>query len=165
MLSQLKEKIFGGAKPVEVAGLPMKTFRLRWRFEFEDKSSKIGIWDNRGANEGDAARVDKTKLAFAHIEAESVLDFKTICLVSVAGAQYVTAQWQAFVIPPIGIINQMDPRTALKIKGTISGLSFMTNTEYITATVDGTVQTRKLSEKEMAAIKDLYETRSKEIKQ
>lgn len=123
----------------------MKTYRLRWRFDFAGKPSKFGVWNLATENPANkACFVDKTGLVRASIEGEDIETFKTVTLFECDGHEYVSCQGEAFVKVSnvLGLSGSQQPRVHL------SGVSFLTREEKVTAHCNGQVTRRPLTDKE-----------------
>lgn len=114
-------------------------YRLRWRFDFAGRPSRVGGWNSASTNPKDmAAFVDKTGLVRACIEAESVLTYQLKVLAEVDGHCYVTSSWEmAAALPTFN-------SGAYTTQGSIIGLSLVTLEEKLTVFVSGQVLRKPL---------------------
>lgn len=125
--------------------VPMRRFRLRWRFDFIDKKSKCGVWDLASNLFVDSAvAVNKSGLLWASIEAESIdpHNYKLETLVQVPGQDF--ASFQGEVFSRVGAFGVGEAQ----VRAHVCGISLLTNDECITANVDGSVARRALTAKE-----------------
>lgn len=123
-----------------------KTFyRLRWKFEFLNKPTKIGCWDLASDRPEDAAwRVDKTGLVRAVVEGEDMVTCEQKELLEVFGDEYVSCTGEVFSrVPGGGFID----RTVTPVAH-LYGVSFLTRSEKITVLRDGTIERRDLTDEE-----------------
>lgn len=122
--------------------------RLRWRFDFVDKSSKYGQWNY--ASQADvkamAAFVNKTGLIRASIESEKVGSWSIRTMYECDGHDYASMEWVTATSVPL-FTKKSYIRT-----GQMIGLSILTATHKTTVFIDGQIKTRPL---------DSYETKMK----
>ena len=86
-------------------------YLLRWRFDFADKPTRYGIWNNP---QGKAWAVNKDGLIMASIEGKDIMTREVKTLVACDGHEFVNFKWHAIVkgmggrLParPIGMILQ-----------------------------------------------------------
>ena len=124
--------------------IPVSFYRLRWRFDFADRPSRVGIWNGAGRHEDGAWAVPKNGLVRAAIEAEDLRTFEQKLMFEVDGADYVSAQWDAY-----GRMSGMGPAAgSMTLRQHVGGLSFLTRTEKVTVSVNGTISRRPLTESE-----------------
>lgn len=127
----------------EVQPVPAPIHRLRWRFDFAGRPSRCGIWNGAGRPEDGAWAVDKAGLVRAAIEMESVVTQETTVALELDGADYASAQWEAYA----RVSNVLAPGRVAP-PSQIAGLSFLTRTEKITVFVDGRLTRRDLTAEE-----------------
>jgi hypothetical protein len=126
-------------------GIPKKLYRLRWRFEYVDGTSRRGVWDLGSDLQQDKAAYQKKEgLLFAIIEGEDVRTFEQRVFVECPGQDYVSCLGEAYTRLPnaLGLSRAVSPKTYL------SGISFVTRAERILVFVDGTIERRELSKDE-----------------
>lgn len=125
--------------------VPRRRYRLRWRFEFVGKPTKCGVWDLGSDLFVDSAvAVNKAGLLWACIEAESLdpHNYEIKTLVREPGQNFASFKGEVFSRCGAFGVGEM------QLQALVSGISMMTNTEYITAHVDGSVDRRLLTDEE-----------------
>lgn len=133
---QLKQQL------TKVHGLP-PIYRLRWRFEFLNKTSKFGGWNATETRpEFMAAFVKKDKLVAAIIEGERISSWGIKRFVEIEGQKYVSTEWLCAVSTAI-----LSPGVEVK-QGSVVGMSMMTDSKKITVYIDGQIKVRDLSDYE-----------------
>lgn len=159
-LNQLTEDLIGNmfeniapSKPHRNEHLLPKVFgykhryRLRWRFDFANKPSKVGVWNGASDLLSDkAAFVDKTGLIRAAIEVEDRLGCIVKPLVEVDGHRYASAKWLTATNLPA--FFRRSKVTSMKRQPAIIGLQFLTDSHKVSAFVDGSVSFRDLTDHE-----------------
>lgn len=69
--------------------------RVRWSFDFKDKASVKGIWNNPGDSFNRAYKVDKRGMVRASIEAQHMQSGRVTRLIEVNAEDFVNFQWDA----------------------------------------------------------------------
>lgn len=132
-------------------------YRLRWRFEFADRMTKIGGWNNCSQNPKEmAAFVDKKKLVMAIIEGERISSWGIKTLLEVEGHNYASMQWVTCLSCPMHLNGPQ--HTKYVQAGDVIGLSILTASHKATVFVDGRGEYRTLTDQEKKF--KIYEHRS-----
>jgi len=122
-------------------------YRLRWRFDFADKPSKIGVWNGASNLQSDSAMmVNKTGLIRACIEGEKIGEWVVKTLFEMDGHNYVTAQW--IRLANAGIMINKDVQTA-SLPSSLIGLSLLSSDKKFIVYIDGTGAVVHLPKKRM----------------
>ena len=129
--------------PINYGHSPL--LRLRWRFDFKDKPSKVGQWNGTSQNPCDmAAYINKAGLIRMAVEGEKISQWVTKTIFDVVGSEYVSCQWRtALSAPGIG-----GPMRYVK-SGDVIALVVKTNKYKITVFVDGQMKRELLTEDEL----------------
>lgn len=123
-----------------------RQFRLRWRFDFADGRVVRGVWNGASPRHEDGAwAVNKTGLLKALVEGEDIATSELSVLAEVDGQDYMSAQWEAYSRMP-GIMGQMP--TAMKLRPTVAGLTYVCRNEAVSVYVDGRLERRPLRDEE-----------------
>jgi len=118
-------------------------WRLRWRFDFVDRPTRRGVWnDGSGLLQDKAAYVDKSGLLRAYVEGEKVGAYYVKILAEVDGHEYAHCAWEAAA--------QMAPfyKKTYRTPGNIIGLSLFTADKKTTVYVDGQIKTTNLTQRQ-----------------
>ena len=118
-----------------------RRYRLRWRFDFADKPTKTGIWNNSGGQQKEgfgssAWCVNKTGLVRAAVEAENQQTWEVSVLAECDGWDFVNFAWIATTPAPF-MLGALD---ALEIQGQVTGLVLETRELNHRVRVDGSQQ-------------------------
>lgn len=117
-------------------GIPCQRFLLRWRFEYEDRNPKFGMWHDSGRTiETQAWPQTRTGLRRAMIEAKNITTRETKVIVDCPSQDFRLFQW-------IGM-QRLNPKTTGLVQKNI-GLCIVTNDARIEAYDWGEVRTRPL---------------------
>lgn len=119
-------------------------YRLRWRFDFADRQSKMSQWNYASQNDvkAMAAFVKKDGLIRASIEGEKVGSWVIRTLFECDGHEYASMEWMTATSVPV-FIN----KTVIRA-GQMIGLSILTAKEKTTVFIDGQVKKRPLDQYE-----------------
>lgn len=128
----------------ESTNIPQRLYRLRWRFDFADRKSSKGTWNNSGGQGAPKAwEVNKTNLVRACIEGENLFTSEKVCFLELMGSEYAFSQWEGYVNSPTFLRVQ-----SLSLAPQIWGLSFLTQNKKITIDISGSQTSRDLTEDE-----------------
>lgn len=110
---------------------------LRWRFDYADKPSVMGMWCRSSSNPVDQAWNKNTGIVRASIEAKNLESKITKVLVSADASQFRNFSWKALgKIRSAGIVHQ------------IVGLQMWTTDKKITAYIGGELVVEDLTEED-----------------
>ena len=122
----------------------MKHFLLRWRYDFSDGKVIAGMWSNPGKNQANQAWFhNKEGMIRASIEAKDLATSLISTVAECKGEDFRNFQWMAAAkVKPLGIGGEYSPQS------TILGLRLLTRNNAVEAFVNGTGNTRPLTEGE-----------------
>lgn len=127
-----------------VKSTPSPKYRLRWRFDFAGKPTRIGVFNGGGGPNDGAWLVNKEGLVRASIEGEDMATFELKTLVEVDGHNYAHMEWITYSRLP-GLYKyegDVNPRAH------IGGISLFSREHRIDVYIDGTYQVSALSDEE-----------------
>ncbi|CAB4170002.1 hypothetical protein UFOVP901_26 [uncultured Caudovirales phage] len=91
-------------------------YLLRWRFDFADRPSRIGMWSQSGTRDEDKASfVNTTGLVRASIEGKDVVTREVKALAECDGHDYVVFKWNAAFISTGSFAAGQHVLTGLKL--------------------------------------------------
>lgn len=121
-----------------------RRYRLRWRFDYANGSTKFGIWDNPGTTDHDKAW-NKTKgIVRASIEAKEIATSKIGTIIECKGSAFRNFQWVAAARVPkaIGLKGSITPPTQLV------GIKLLTENDEYCVLGTGELKKRPLTDAE-----------------
>lgn len=114
-------------------------YLLRWRLDYINKPSKVGMWMQHGPNESDRASAQSLDgLLFARIEGKEHSTRNTTVLAECSSQDFCLFQWHAAQI--------FDPSFRAKSLPSIIGLRMVTRHGDILVWMDGTMDIVKEDE-------------------
>lgn len=121
--------------------------RLRWRFDFPDRPTRYGIWNNSGGSQAESAGtsawcINKTGLVRASIEAEDQEQWTVQTVVECDGWDFVNFRWIAATPIPF------DPGGGFQVAGQIIGLAMDTRDNSYSVFIDGSTKITARTEEE-----------------
>jgi hypothetical protein len=121
--------------------------RLRWRFDFVNKPSKVGYWSRPGDQHGGHAwSVDKTGLLRAAIEAEDTRTWKELVAAECDGHDFINFEWIGGTTAP------MAPLRPVTLEPQIIGMRLHTREKVFSVMMFSTqVHVRDRTEEEKRA--------------
>ncbi len=91
-------------------------YLLRWRFDFADRPSKMGMWSQSGTRDEDKASfVNTTGLVRASIEGKDIATREVKVLAECDGHDYVVFKWNAAFISTGSFATGQHVLTGLKL--------------------------------------------------
>lgn len=136
--------------------VPSKIWWLRWRFEFADGTSRIGVWNLASEHPADkAANVNKEGMIAAVIEGKNTATKEIKRFFECTRNEYIGCRGEAYtrVSRVIGLRGKIKPRE------NVSGITFVLEDREVTVWVNGTVKQKALTEAERERNKHIYEHR------
>ena len=127
-------------------------YRLRWRFDYADRPSKLGMWQYASDKPEEMACFQKTDgLTRACIESENLRTWETEVVCECAGWDFVEFRWVTAVnVQPLAM------QAPITTPGTLVGLELITREKRATALVDGRLLVRDRTAEEMQNKLDQY---------
>jgi hypothetical protein len=121
------------------------TYRLRWRFDYVNRPSKVGMWLFASNKPEEMACFQNTEgLLRAAVECESLLTWKTEIVVECDGHDFVEFRWVNAVS-----VNPLALQGSVTSPGTLVGLELITKSKRATCLVNGKFSVRDLTPAEM----------------
>lgn len=148
------------AMPEPVA-LPRRKIRLRWRFVYQGRPDRKGVWDSAASQSDPTSAWSQPKdgLLWAIVEGESHFNHELFTILEVPGQDYAHCTWEVYTpAPTFGLKNAGPANVAIEVTPRVMGLSLWTREKKFTVFIDGDVQVRYLTAAEKKF--DLHEHRA-----
>lgn len=127
-------------------------YRLRWRFDYQERPSKVGMWQYASDKPEEMACFQKTDgLVRAAIESENLRTWETETVCECAGWDFVEFRWVTAVsVQPLAM------QQSFTTPGTLVGLELITREKRATALVDGRLLVKDRTPEEMKNMLDQF---------